>query len=357
MKGSTQAGAAAASGLGPAGPTQPQVADLMLEVGSKVSATVLELLGEGRVLVGLRGLRVEARAEVPLEPGSRHLFTVLETGATVRLALREGPEPQADPLDALLARLLARAGALHLPGRLAALRRALLAAGEGEAGLGRLLGALLKRPEAAADLRGLARGLGLGLERELARAGRTGAAPDPGALASLKALLLVEAGRPGPFSAEVEGALAALEGLQGENLHLGRHGGGLLLPLPLFPGLVGGEVRFLPAPREEGQAGGGAERSPRPFRVLLALDLERLGPLRVGVECRGRDLGICFECGRPETLRLVARSLPELGAALEAAGLRPLALEAVASRPPERAACAPARSAPLEPGTLVDIEG
>jgi hypothetical protein len=316
-------------------------------------------------LIGFRGLRVEARSEVPLEVGRTYDFRILQAGSVLRLAPATPGAGQEGGVPApILARLLARGGGIDLPPTLAQLS----AAGDLvlPAGLVDLAAGLARWPVAAQDVRRLFRDLGLQHEARLLAAARQGDPPPPEASVNLKAQLLralaevdgePEAGR------LVRRALASLEGLQGENIHRQQQGGGVVIPLPVIPGVKSGEVHlFPPPPAVEDEGGGAAPDVGRPFRVVFLLHLARLGPVRIDLEGLGRDMRVLFRAARMETVNRIEEGLGGFRQALAGLGLRPVTLEVRPTGPgdpafreePRRGGSPPA---PLEGGTLVDVNG
>ena len=346
----------------------PALVDLQFQVGQKVSATVLEILGPGRVLVGLRGIKVEAKTHLPLQEGKTYAFVVKEAGERILLGPPAKGALSPSREAGVLARLLAKAGGRGFPSAF----RALL----GLAREGRLPRALAEgvenlarpvlRPE---QVEALLRDLGLHHEGRLARALREGRPPPPDLARDLKALLLEALGgeAEGKQGGEevrraVKAALEVLEGLQAENLHRLRAGGGERIPLPLVPGMGSGELHLFPPIRGEGEEEGeerkeGRPGGERPFRVVFLLELERLGPLRVDAEVRNRGVRALFRVGWDRAEERVRRALPGLREALARGGLEPLSLE-VRRAEGEGTFTVPMPAGPgLERGHFVDVEG
>ncbi len=346
----------------------PALVAMDFQVGQRVSATVLELLEGGKVLLGLRGIKVEAKTHLPLQEGKTYAFIVKEAGERILLgaAGREGARPASGA--GILARLLSKGGTA---GFRAAFRALIRMAGAGR--LPRTLAEAVERmaewPDTPGKVEALFKGLGLRHEARLLAAVRKGVDPPPELRSDLKALLLgVRSGAAGPAGREeVEGAVrAALEGLeslQAENIHRLHMGGGEMIPLPLVPGVKAGEIHLFPPvsgekdEEEKAGKGKGGEKRGRPFRVVFLLDLERLGALRVDAEILDRSLRVLFRVRAGATADLLERNLPGLREGLAAAGLEPLSLE-VRLAGGEEVLSLPLQAFPgLERGRYVDVEG
>ncbi|HHI68768.1 MAG TPA: flagellar hook-length control protein FliK [Planctomycetes bacterium] len=345
----------------------PALVAMEFQVGERVSATILELLGEGKVLVGLRGIKVEAKTRLPLQEGKTYSFVVKEAGEKILLAPASKGKILPSIEAGLLARLLSRGGAAGFRAGLEALAR-LARAGKLPPPLAEAVEKFSQWPDTPPKGENLVQGLGLRHEARLLAAVRKGLPPPPDLGGDLKALLLGALPKGAGKGGRDEGfraALAALEGLEGvqaENLHRARLGGGEMIPLPLVPGVKAGEIHLFPpvsGEEEKKEEAGGreGEGEGRPFRVVFLLDLERLGPLRVDAEILGKKLRVLFRTGSGEAEDLVRRNLPGLRESLAAAGLEPLSLEVRRAEREEALSLSLPAGPGLEPGRYVDVEG
>ena len=183
----------------------------------------------------------------------------------------------------------------------------------------------MRRPEHE-ELRSLHGRLGLFHEARVARLG-DGPSPEAQALRSdLKAMLL---------SAQDGAVPRVTTGHRGGAVHprpvrsaRGAEGGSGRsappAPLRTLPGGWAREGQLFVAPEKEREDG--ARASGRGTKLVFLLDLTRLGPLRVDATVADDRVSATFRFVRAAAARLVERLLPELGAALAAAGLRPLSL-------------------------------
>ncbi len=346
----------------------PALVAMDFQVGQRVSATVLEVLGEGKVLLGLRGIKVEAKTRLPLQEGKTYSFTVKGTGEKILLAPASRGERLSPSSSGILARLLAKGGGTAFRAGFQALVR-LAREGKLPPPLAKAAEKISALPKTPAGMKEWVRRLGIGHEARLVAALREGRTPPADLKEDLKALLLENApparggGQEGSeIGRVIRAALEGLESLQAENLHRARLGGGAMIPLPLVPGLEAGEIHLFPPRVEEREEGGeegrkDREREERPFRVVFLLNLHHLGGLRVDAEVLGRTARILFRADSENTVRVLKENLPRLGSALAAAGLDPLSLEAGLLEREESLALPLPAGPGLERGRYVDVEG
>ncbi len=345
----------------------PALVAMEFQLGERVSATILEILAEGKVLVGLRGIKVEAKTHLPLKAGKTYSFVVKEAGEKILLAPASKGRSQPSAEAGILARLLSRGGAAGFREGLQVLAR-LAREGKLPRPLAEAVESFSAWPDTPAKVESLVRGLGLRHEALLFAAARKGSPPPRELGSDLKALLLEmlpkgsEGGRQEEAVRAARALLEGLEGVQAENLHRARLGGGEMIPLPLVPGVKSGELHLFPpvsGEEEEGDGARGGEGAGdgRPFRVVFLLDLEKLGPLRVDAEILEKTLRVLFRTASGEAENLVKRNLPGLRESLAASGLEPLSLE-VRRVEREEALSLPLPAGPgLERGRYVDVEG
>lgn len=312
-----------------------------LEVGQRVQATVVALGAEGRIVIGLLGGQVQARTDLPLEVGRTYDLVVRSVHPEIRLA---SPAPGGQDASSSGSAAALGPGNAELTRRLAALLGELRRSGP-RAGPAEFVEAFtrLQRGEpSGVDLRtvagalgrdevtrwlapaprratpGLARGRPAaasravrGVEADRRPAGAAGPAGDP-----------AEASRPAAREEMVGAALEALASVERENARRVRLRAPLWVPLPLAKDLAH-EGRMFLLEGGEPEDGPRPPESSAPVRVVLLLDLVRLGWVRADVEVLDDQVNVAFAVVEERTLPVLDDGLDELRSALGAAGLRP----------------------------------
>jgi hypothetical protein len=295
-------------------------ATLALERGQRIVATILERLpgGDG-YLISLLGLSVVAKSRVELAVGSSLGLEVRSLTPRIELAIVRGAEPVLATAPAALLRSLGDAlQSLAQPAGPA--QPVPLPPG--------LMGTLVQLRDGAlgaADLQGLHQRLGLFHE---ARVARLAEGPSPAAESlrtDLKAMLLLAQESAAPEARPaLEQALRALDSFDAHEARRSALDAPLLLPLAVLPGGWIREGQLFVAPEQERKESGSS--GGRGTKLVFLLDLTKLGPLRVDATVSGDEVSATFRFVRGAAARLVERLLPELRAALAAAGLRPAGL-------------------------------
>jgi hypothetical protein len=325
-----QATAAPASGAAPV----LRLADLV--PGQVLQGTVTALLADGRYRLGLLGALVDARADLPLELGRSYWLSV--SAVVPELVLRALPPASPAPL------LAAGQELLGMPGReLAALLESFFAATPDSAAGGRreragpespvqaALARLAAGRATAADLGAIDRRLGHDQE---ARVLRLPPGPDAGPEAavlreSIKAAALGVAAEPSPPESRARAAAALAQGLNGverENAQRAEQRAPIWIALPAPVGGFLRDARMFAISDREPEAAparGGAGS----FRIVLLLELTRLGALRVDVELQGDRLRARFQAVEPSALPVLREGLPQLEQRLREHGLAPAPFE------------------------------
>ncbi len=304
----------------------------LLRHGRVLSAEMLSNPGDGTVLLAIARHTIPAESDLRLDPGARFLVRVEQSAEGVLLKLLSA---EAAPDDALLGALRAVVGEERPLGEvLGELGRALRAAhGRAELppelrALAQSLGALAARPDGdAGALRTLLGSLGLAHEAGLAAlllAGRAGQEVLERLRGDLKAQLLraqaalaglTSGTAPAELGEAVTRALTSLEAEQLLNLARERAGEPLVLSFP-FPDGEGFATARLSVPprREQRQQESGAGEVP--FRLSLALELTRLGPLRAELVRTRARISVRLVVTRPAAAARLEAGLDELRARL-----------------------------------------
>jgi len=329
-----------------------------LEQGEVISARVLENLGANRYLVLIKGIPFIADSQISLESGSEITVRVERPAPDIRLALvqssTENPETQAgrnvineylkwqrtnpDGIKNLLTELAER---LDTPQtRISQNPPDLLTRLSPESAV-RLL-SLLKRLQYGGGnqdnnwVRNYARDLGLTVESELLKNLASGTAllsrvkghPDlKSALMEIAVLIQAEnaavpgAADPGgmkALSALVDSGIKNIEALQVSNVVLQDSQGACAFQAPIvFQGSRGLAHLFIEGDGQEGAAGKGAVH-----KILLLLDFDSLGAMRVVASLAEGRIDCLFRCESSVARDLVLEGLDSLKKALEAAGCR-----------------------------------
>ena len=367
--------------------SQDMVARLVdLVPGQGVQGTVVQILGDGQVMLGLLGGQVQAAMNLTLTAGKTYDFTVTQVQPQIVLTA-ERPLVLPNLAGAAAAGLLGPSG----PALAAVLSRALqeipapaLAkaprqARHGDAGgpaarqalqqfLARLAAGLLE----AVDLERLHRLLGHDQEARVLRLPpKSSHQAAPQDVAVLQQTLKAELLRfldlpPAAHKATADAAGRALvEGfgrIEADNAHRADQGAPQWLPLPV---LVGGFLKdarlFLLARAEADAEQDGARVQAKGFTVVLLLDLTRLGQVRVDVEVHGDAVAATFRLVDSSSLHLLHSSKDELQERLESEGLtvRHIRVQpapgAGDSLPVADLLTPPRSDGPGDPNALVDI--
>lgn len=307
-----------------------------LVAGQRVQATVIEPPALGRVLVGLLGGVVEATTNLPLEVGRSYEFTVSATEPRIVL---KAPSPSTlpSPDTAVAAGLLGPAASeiaalVHAVRAMVRTTTGQPAAGGGDpqAALDAAVARLADGAADASDLQTIARRLGHDQEARVLRLPAQPAAREltelRGTLKAQALLLLADAA-----TAETEPArraaaklVAGLNHIEADNAARAEQGSPLWLPLPVSGGSFLRDARMFLVGDDERRAD--ATES-RPYRIVLLLDLTRLGPLRVDIEVRDARLSATFQVARESSLHRLRPAFAALRSELEAAGLEVRALD------------------------------
>ena len=320
--------------------------------GQRVQGTVVQVLGDGRVMLGLLGGQVLAATNLTLTAGNTYDFTVTAVEPQIVLTA-------ARPLVLPTAYGAVQAGLLGLGGReiqsqlLAALRQlpsTLPEHGEGRAGgetveiparevLRQFLSRLATGSLRAQDLQQLQQRLGHDQE---ARVLRLNTAPGKASeqqqqqqqqeVAQLRQTLKAEVLRfldSAKANAVDTSATAAARSLvegfsrvEADNAHRVEQGAPQWLPLPVGQDSFLRDARmFILATEADAQQERSTGGAPKDFVVVLLLDLTRLGQVRVDVEVRDNAVGITFRVVDTSTLHLVHGAKDELEQQLRDEGL------------------------------------
>ncbi len=357
--------------------------------GQRVQGTVVQVLGDGRVMLGLLGGQVLAATNLLLATGNTYDFTVTAVEPQIVLTAAR-PLVLPNPSSA------AQAGLLGLGGRevqsqlLAALRQLPSTVPEqtdGRAGrdgveiparevLRQFLSKLATGSLEARDLQQLQQRLGHDQE---ARVLRLNSAPDKASgqqqqqqqVAQLQQTLKAEMLRfldSGKANAVDTGAAAAARSLvegfsraEADNAHRAEHGAPQWLPLPVGEGSFLRDARmFVLATEADAQHERNAGGAQQGFVVVLLLDLTRLGQVRVDVEVRDSAVGVTFRVVDTSTLHLVQGALDELRQQLLDEGLtvrfvRMRKASSTGGTLPVADLLTPPTGDPHDPTTMVDI--
>ncbi len=359
-----------------------------LAPGQRVQGTVVGVLGDGRVMLGLLGGQVLAATNLLLATGNTYDFTVTAVEPQIVLTAAR-PLVLPNPSSA------AQAGLLGLGGRevqsqlLAALRQLPSTVPEqtdGRAGrdgveiparevLRQFLSKLATGSLEARDLQQLQQRLGHDQE---ARVLRLNSAPDKASgqqqqqqVAQLQQTLKAEMLRfldSGKANAVDTGAAAAARSLvegfsraEADNAHRAEHGAPQWLPLPVGEGSFLRDARmFVLATEADAQHERNAGGAQQGFVIVLLLDLTRLGQVRVDVEVRDSAVGVTFRVVDTSTLHLVHGALDELRQQLLDEGLtvrfvRMREASSTGGTLPVADLLTPPTGDPHDPTTMVDI--
>jgi len=324
--------------------------------GQRVQGTVVQVLGDGQVMLGLFGSQVLAATNLMLTAGNAYDFTVTAVEPQIVLTT---PRPLVLPTLSGVAQagLLGPGGAEITTKLLEALRQVSAAQpdpGQGRAGgepvevparqvLQQFLSRLADGSLEALDLQRVHQRLGHDQE---ARVLRLNAAPDRASeqqqqqqqqqqeiallRQTLKAdvLRFLDSAQANPADTSAHAAARSLvEGfarIEADNAHRAEQGAPQWLPLPVGESSFLRDARMfvLTSTEEDAQrerATGGLQKD---FVVVLLLDLTRLGQVRVDVEVRGDAVGVTFRVVDTSTLHLVHGAKDELKEQLRDNGLR-----------------------------------
>lgn len=292
---------AAAVVLRPTPAVQNELAGVLRD-GRLLAGEVLRNQTDGSLLIAIGKFQVPAQSDVQLQPGRKFLFRVVvdESGqASLRVLDPDVPEEPG------LLRALRSVVGLERPvgeilRELAASLRGQLQGGTPGAppnGSEELAGlrALLARVTAHAagpgttgeELRQLLQGSGLRYEAALAEAARGGATP--GQLAALRGDLkaeLVRALAELPEGAAREAVARALAGVEAEQLlNAARQRAGepfvWSLPFPDGTSWTNVDLHVMPRRERDGDGSGAGEGDGGPMRVVVGVDFEHTGPIRI----------------------------------------------------------------------------
>jgi hypothetical protein len=346
---------------------QPGLAAVLRE-GRIVSGRVLQRLGERVVLLGIEGQRVAARAALPLHVGQELALRVASSpeGWLLRI-LDSGSAPQS-PLLAALRQWIGRGQPLSIA--LAEFARELRGLAAREDGalarsvLQQLAEHVLEPDGSAEQLRERLLRSGLAHEHALLAAGR-----EPLRRAELLRVLerdlkslLLRAQRelpPGPAQEAAEAALASIETEQLLQLARREAGDPAALEFVLQDGARWANARL--SVERDGRRQPEQERerdtpAGEGVHARLALELSRLGGVRVELSLQAGRLELAIAVEDPIALRTLAGRLPELRERLSAPG-RTVQLRALPLRDVEAAqtqdGLAGARL--LQLGRMVDV--
>jgi hypothetical protein len=323
----------------PASPAAPQVsvstaalpqpavpAPAVLQPGRTLTVQVLEELPGGRAVVEMNGTRLEAVTGEAFPAGSavrvrvqqlhpevvlralgpptasietasavlRQNLPAVPAGEAVRVVLAEaGPAPASQPVEALVNRL-----------------KALLPEGQ---------------PPAAEKLAEFVRDGGVQYEAKLAAAvkhGTAGAEVAEAARHDVKGLVLEALAEHAGAAPRQEAALGqhlrSIEAQQAANLLAAARGDPVLVQVPLMLG--GGQATTLHlAVQPDGERGRGGE-TPEGFGLLMHLDLDGLGSVRIDAQLAPAGTRVVFYVERAEGREQMRAELPALREALEGIG-------------------------------------
>jgi len=302
-----------------------------LHEGRVVAGEVLQSLPGGGVLVSIGGVRVPARAQVPLEPGQRFMATVETSGEVVLLRVHSGERAStAAPLLEALRQLLPSERSIGAVfNELAGLLKK--SSGSGREGAPSELQSQLQEHafqpgSKGAALAALLKRSGLGLEAALAWAGVGGGAVKSSALKEdLKARLLLA--RAATTDATLKDSLTkALRSIQSEQVKgLAREAGAeprcVSLPFP-DPGLQAGAwtTAWLTLDGGEEREDESAAAAGGP-RLRLDLELAKLGQVSADLCVLSSGVSIRVLVASERAQALLEAALPSLESALGAAGL------------------------------------
>lgn len=301
--------------------------------GQTLQATVVAASDQG-VWLGWRGGVFAARTTLQLQPGRSYEFSVARTDPHVVLS---AARPLASAAPVALAPLSGAALVQAIQELFAALAKGpaagnaqVRAGDQAGGGLPEGLRALLAEVPTAKALQAFDRALGHDQEARLLRlleapAGRL--AESAQALretVKARALALLDAPVPEAANAEQgrRAAQALVEGLSGverDNARRTELGAPLWLPLPANPAAGWRDARMFLQGSPDG--GDGAAGGPRPFTIVLLLDLSQLGEMRVDVELRDQRVGLSFQVVEESALCVLSQARDELQQLLEAVGL------------------------------------
>jgi len=311
-----------------------------LVLGQEVDALVLEILPEGKLLIELQGIPLEAESPGGLSAG-QHLrvrveqlqpqlvlqITELEPTIEFEAArlLRNHLPAHADN-GQLLHDLLLRIQSDTTQKPLSPLMRDLQAAAE-----------LLLSPGAAPhaeQLEKLARDGGIYYEAKLAAAAKADTAEIPEiARSDLKGLLLAALEETEGIAPSVElreaihAQLHHVETQQAVNLLAQLDSGGFQLQVPIFNGLWFSTASVSVEPDARGTAERGDGRS-QGFNLLFLLDLENFGRTRIDAHVSQYELRAVFYIDRESSIALLREAAPSLRQTLLAMGYRDVFLAA-----------------------------
>ena len=322
--------------------------------GQRLQGTVVRVLGDGQVMLGLLGSQVLAATNLTLTAGNVYDFTVAAVDPQIILTA-------AKPLVLPTASGVAQAGLLGPGGRqitsqlLAVLGQ--LSSAQHRQDQGRAAGEPVETPArqvlhqflsklaagslAATDLQQVQQRLGHDQEARVLRlhAAATGLSEQQQQqqqqeIALLRHTLKAEVLRflDGAKAKAAETTVAAaarslVEGLarvEADNAHRAEQGAPQWLPLPVGENSFLRDARMFILTATEGDAQQESHTAARrkDFVVVLLLDLTRLGQIRVDVEVRGDAVGVTFRAVDTSTLHLVHGARSELEQQLRDQGLQ-----------------------------------
>jgi len=310
-----------------------------------VRATIVEMLPQGGLLLSLLGQKLHAASNVQLEAGRTYDFVVTATTPTLTLTTA-GPLTVPTFSGSATAGMLGASSAdvtRILTEALPLLPRSHASEGESArawkpADLGGILQRLANGTASAADLRALGRSLGHDQEARVLRLppqAKTSAAGEVRLLRQTNKAMALEfvaeqQARVDPSTRDpaARGAAQALiEGfslIEMDNAVRADQGTAQWLPL-LASGndfLRDARMFLMPPPEQgDGPAGDEAASGEATFRVVLLLDLTRLGQLRIDVEVRDDSVAATFQIQQPAVLPRLDGAADELRKRLEGEGL------------------------------------
>ena len=316
-----------------------------LRPGSVVTVRVVAADGPD-VLLALGGRRIPARALMPLAVGAELLARVEagEQGLVLRLLgpVLDGAGEDTGLLAALRRVMGEKRPLGSLLGDLAASLRGGRGAGVASSApaarlLQQLAGHVLQPGAGGAELLALLARAGTGYEATLLAAALRGAGKaDLSRIeADLKAQLLRALSElpDGPARDAVRRSLAGLEAEQLLNVARRESGEPLHWALP-YAGPDGWATAHLFVQEDGGERGADGEQDGPGTRLILGVELSRLGPVRVDIWFDAKSLRARFLCGDAECARRMALGLADIAPLLER-GQRSVTMSAGVGDPEE----------------------
>jgi hypothetical protein len=320
--------------------------------GQRVQGTVVQVLADGQVMLGLLGSQVLAQTNLTLTPGLSYDFTVtavdpqivLTAAKSLVLPTANGMAqagllgPGGSQITAQLMDVLAQ-----LPSPSPQEQQGRTTGDQVEAPARQILHQFLTRLATgsleAGDLQQMQQRVGHDQEARVLRL-HTAAAElsqqqqqqqEVAVLQqTLKAEMLrfLEGTKADAKEADVAAAARSFTGglsrIEADNAHRAEQGAPQWLPLPVGENGFLKEARMFVFTGTEGDPQGehSAEGKRTSFVVVLLLELTRLGPMRVDVEVRGDAVGVTFQAADRSTLHVVLGAKDELEQQLRDQGLQ-----------------------------------